>query len=177
MPKNAPPSKKPVPASAVPMTEDEQKKLAELAREQAHKVMKQIPVLGAVSWLMMQQAATRHTLLSELEWRVMPPLVLNQAKLFLREEAPLAYVSWAKLSEAAAARFQQTPHHLMASDWQSGEQIWLIDLCAPFGGAQDVLKDLRENTFAGQRIFQLAPRPDGDIQVVTWPPTGEVGGG
>ncbi|WP_233202764.1 toxin-activating lysine-acyltransferase [Limnohabitans sp. JirII-31] len=143
--------------------------LARYAKEQAHRVMKKIPLLGAVSWLMMQQSATRHTLLSELEWRVMPALVLDQAKLFMRESAPIAYVSWARLSDGVAARYQAPPYQLTPADWQSGDQIWLIDLCAPFGGAQEVMKDLRESVFAGQDIHQLALGEAGRLKTQVWP--------
>lgn len=145
------------------------KGLVELAKQQAEKVMSKIPLLGAVSWLMMQQTATRHTLLSELEWRVMPPLMLDQAKLYMKEKAPLAYVSWAYLSEDAAKRYQQAPHHLMPSDWKSGDQIWIIDLCTPFGGSQELLKDLRLGALSGREVHQLTLDADGKIAAMTWP--------
>ena len=145
------------------------KELARYAKEQAQRVMSKIPLLGAVSWLMMQQSATRHTLLSELEWRVMPALVLDQAKLFMRENAPIAYVSWARLSDGVAARYQTSPHQLTHADWQSGDQIWLIDLCAPFGGAQEVMKDLRESVFTGQQVHQLTLGEAGQLKTQVWP--------
>ena len=143
--------------------------LAAYAAAQAHRVMSKLPLLGAISWLLMQQNATRHTLLSELEWRVMPALVLDQAKLFMRQSAPLAYVSWALLSEDVAKRYLNTPHHLSTSDWNSGTQIWIVDLCAPFGGIQELIKDLRESVFAGQEIHQLTLGDDGQVQAMTWP--------
>jgi cytolysin-activating lysine-acyltransferase len=152
-----------------PLNEQESQDLATYAKEQAQRVMGKIPLLGAVSWLMMQQSATRHTLLSELEWRVMPALVLDQAKLFMRESAPIAYVSWARLSEDVAKRYQQAPHHLSASDWKSGEQIWIVDLCTPFGGMQEVMKDLRESVFLGQEIHQFTLGGDGQVKAMTWP--------
>jgi cytolysin-activating lysine-acyltransferase len=151
------------------MTQQDNNDFAELAKQQADKVMGKIPLLGAVSWLMMQQNATRHTLLSELEWRVMPPLMLEQAKLYMREKAPLAYVSWAYLSEDAAKRYQQAPHHLMPSDWKSGDQVWIVDLCTPFGGAQDVLKDLREGVLRGQEIHQFTLGAGRELEVLTLP--------
>lgn len=151
-----------------PLSEQDLQKLAALAKTQAERVIRQIPVLGAVAWLMMQQNSSRHTLLSGLEWRVMPPLVLDQAKLYMRENSPIAYVSWARLSEEAAQRYRSKPHHLTASDWQSGDQVWLVDLYAPFGGAQEVMKDLRE-MFAGKEIFQLAPEAGDSARVLTWP--------
>lgn len=156
-----------------PLNEQESQDLATYAKEQAQRVMGKIPLLGAVSWLMMQQSATRHTLLSELEWRVMPALVLDQAKLFMRENAPIAYVSWARLSDDVAKRYQQAPHHLSASDWRSGEQIWIVDLCTPFGGIQEVMKDLRESVFPGQEIHQFTLGGDGQVKAMTWPTVAE----
>lgn len=143
--------------------------LAEVLRKQAHHVAGKLPLLGAVGWLMMQQAATRHTLLSELEWRVMPPLVLEQAKVYLRDQSPVAYVSWAYLSEGAAQRYQSAPHHLGTGDWKSGEQIWIIDLMAPFGGASEVVRDLSESVFAGRTVHQLSLNAEGHVTAVTWP--------
>ncbi|MFY7905274.1 MAG: toxin-activating lysine-acyltransferase [Burkholderiaceae bacterium] len=152
-----------------PLNEQQSQDIASYAKEQAQRVMSKIPLLGAVSWLMMQHSATRHTLLSELEWRVMPALVLDQAKLFMRESAPIAYVSWARLSEDAAKRYQKAPHHLSASDWKSGEQIWIVDMCTPFGGMQEVMKDLRESVFPGQEIHQFTLGGEGQIKAMTWP--------
>lgn len=143
--------------------------LAELAKQQAHKVLGKIPLLGPVTWLMMQQAHSRHTLLSELEWRVMPALILDQAKLYLKDDAPVAFASWARFNDATAQRYRSPPHQLTMTDWASGDQIWLIDVFTPFGGAQDVLKDLREKIFAGQAVHQLVPVPGAPPKVLAWP--------
>jgi cytolysin-activating lysine-acyltransferase len=93
----------------------------------------------------------------------MPPLVLDQAKLYMRDNAPVAYVSWAKLSEAVAGRYCAAPHQLAAGDWQSGTQIWIVDLYAPFGGAIEVLQDLRDTVLQGQVIHQLALGADAKL--------------
>ncbi len=153
--------------------QEELARLTQLAKEHVKQVHRKIPALGAVTWLMLQQGLTRHTLLSELEWRVMPGLVLDQAKLYLKDEAPIAFVSWAKLSEEAAQRYRQAPHHLMPSDWKSGEQVWLVDVFTPYGGAQDLLKDLREKVLPGQVIHQLVPAGAGqEARVLSWPVLG-----
>jgi cytolysin-activating lysine-acyltransferase len=142
--------------------------LADIAMEQVKRVSQKIPVLGPVTWLMMQQGATRNTLLSDLEWRIMPPLVLDQAKLYMREQMPLAFVTWAKLSEEVVRRYRTAPHHLNATDWRSGDQIWIIDLIAPYGGVQDILGEIRNSIFPGQVIHQLAPMPQGEAKVIKW---------
>lgn len=143
--------------------------LAQLARGQASRVMKKIPLLGTVSWLMLAAPATRHSLLSDLEWRVMPPLMLNQAKVYLREEVPVAYVSWARLSPEVERRYRQPPHRLAPGDWRSGDAVWLVDLMAPFGGVQEIMKDLRETVLPGVTIRQVALAEDAPAEVFNWP--------
>jgi hypothetical protein len=54
-------------------------------------------------------------------------------------------------------------------DWRSGENLWLIDLCVPFGGGEFILKELRENVFKEQKVKMLQPAPDGSgMAVVEW---------
>ncbi|MDO9089252.1 MAG: toxin-activating lysine-acyltransferase [Burkholderiaceae bacterium] len=145
--------------------------LMQRAKAEAKSFLGRLPTLGPIVWLMMQQSATRHTLLSELEWRVLPALMHKQAKLYMRDESPLAYVSWARLSDEAATRYRQSPHHLTAPDWNSGDQIWLIDLLTPFGGAKELLEELRREVFPGQPVHQLAPAgiTAQPARVMTWP--------
>ncbi len=150
------------------MTEEQIKKLTEVASAEAKKVFQKIPLLGPVTWLMMHQSTTKFSLVCDIEWKVMPPLVLDQAKLYMKDESPLAFVSWAMLSEESVARYKNPPHHLTPSDWKSGDQVWLIDVLTPFGGAKEVLKDLKENVFKGQKIYQLSPMPSGEAQVLEW---------
>lgn len=150
------------------LSDADRESLAALAREQSQRLLQRLPMLGPVVWLMMASPATRHTLLSELEWRVMPAMMLGQTKLFMRGEIPVAFASWARLSVSAADRYRTAPHHLAAADWNSGDQLWLVDVFAPYGGARDVLKDLRENVFAGQVLHQLLPTAE-TSRVLTWP--------
>lgn len=153
------------------MSPEDAAKLVKLAEEQARNVFKKVPLLGPVVWLMNQQAATRHLFLADLEWRVLPALVLDQAKLYMREQMPLAFVTWAKLSEAAAKRYRQPPYHLAPGDWKSGDQIWIVDLVAPFGNAQEIAKDVRGSLFPTTPIYQLAPASDNEVAMIQWPAT------
>ena len=73
----------------------------------------------------------------------------------MRNNAPVAYVSWAKLSDKVAQRYCGAPHQLTVGDWQSGDQIWIVDLYAPFGGATEVLQDLRDSVLKGLVINRL----------------------
>lgn len=103
-----------------------------------------------------------------MEWRILPALVLEQAKLYLKNDAPLAFASWGPLSEAVAERYRQA-QRLAPADWKSGDQVWLVDLVAPFGGGDQVLKDLRENVFPTSKLHQLALFSNPEAKVVEWP--------
>lgn len=142
--------------------------LARFAAEQAQRVIRKIPLLGPVSWLMMNSPASRHAFLADLEWRVMPPLVLDQAKLYMKDEMPTAFATWAYLSDAVIERYAQPPFHLAPADWKSGDKIFLIDVIAPYGGATDVIADLKSTVLAGKTIHQLGPRePSAPLNIMT----------
>jgi len=149
-------------------TPEELQRLVEAAQAQAKAALRKLPLLGPMTWLMLQQSATRNLFLGDLEWRLMPALVLDQARLHMREESPVAFITWAKLSEEAADRYRQPPHRLRPADWKSGDQIWIIDLVAPFGGGQEAIKELKEKVFPGQTLFQLVPAPEEPAQTLQW---------
>ncbi|WP_374498618.1 toxin-activating lysine-acyltransferase [Zoogloea sp.] len=148
--------------------EQELSNLVRMAQEQAKVVLRKLPLLGPMTWLMLQRGGTRNILLSELEWRVLPALALDQVRLHMREEAPIAFITWAKLSAAAAGRYREPPHQLSPPDWKSGEDVWIIDVIAPFGGAAEAIQDLKEKVFPGQVLRQLSPSPEGLAKVLKW---------
>lgn len=148
--------------------DEELLRLGQLAREQAKAVLRKLPLLGPMTWLMLQQGATRNVFLGDLEWRLMPALVLDQARLHMRDESPLAFITWARLSDEAAERYRLAPHRLAAADWKSGDQTWIVDLVAPFGGGAEVVKELKEKVFPGQTVRQLASLPDRPAEILTW---------
>lgn len=145
-------------------TENEQ--LMKFAAEQAQRVIKKIPLLGPVAWLMMNNPTTRHSFLADLEWRVMPPLILEQAKLYMRGEMPTAFATWACLSDPVAERFAKPPCQLAPGDWKSGNKVFLVDLFAPYGSAKDVLEDLKKTALAGKAIHQLVPDGEGATRLI-----------
>ena len=145
----------------------DQEKLARFAAEQAQRVFGKLPLLGPVTWLMMNQSHTRHVFLADLEWRVMPPLVLEQAKVFMNGVMPTCFASWAFLSEEAVARYRQPPHRLAPADWKSGDKVFLVDLVAPYGGAREALDDLKRTVLAGRTVHQIASTDAEVVEVVT----------
>ena len=143
-------------------------RLTDKVRTEAKSAAAKIPLLGSVVWLLMQQAGTRHGLLSDMEWRVMPPLLLEQSRVYARDDMPIAFVSWARLSEDVALRYRAPPHRLSPADWRSGHQIWLVDVVTPFGGSVELLEDLRHKVFPGKPVLQLGEVHNGLAGVLDW---------
>jgi cytolysin-activating lysine-acyltransferase len=97
----------------------------------------QASILGQVIWLMMQSPLHRHLFVSELEWRILPAISLGQLRLFRdKDRKPLAFVTWAFVTDEIVGRLQAQPARLQPSEWKSGERRLVIDVAAPFGGGE-----------------------------------------
>ncbi|NKB20302.1 MAG: toxin-activating lysine-acyltransferase [Alphaproteobacteria bacterium] len=128
-----------------------------------------VAVLGNALWLMTQSSAHKHLLLQDMDWMLVPPIALQQFRLWRRENAPVAFASWAFMNEEAEERIKTDITSITEDDWNSGEQAWLIDLIAPFGGVEEAVKELKEKILAGRTIKTLQPAPDGKgVMVVEW---------
>ena len=126
-------------------------------------------MLGEMTWLLQQSPLHKHFAIADLEWMIMPALMLEQYRVFRGnpqppkegEEAkpgntPMGLALWAMLSEDAEKKLNdmvmggQGPVKLRPDEWRSGDRLWLIDLVAPFATAENkqaplMLADLMQN--------------------------------
>jgi cytolysin-activating lysine-acyltransferase len=122
-------------------------------------------VLGDVTWLMSHSPTHKHLFLADLEWLVLPPIMNKQFRLFNSGNRPFAYASWALLTEEAEKRLLSGQPRLRPGDWRAGDRLWLIDLVAPFGGADGVLSHLKKNLFKDRKLMTLQPNPESNSVV------------
>ena len=133
--------------------------LKEHIHAQSLKVLQRLPAMGPVIMLYLQSSHRRYQFIGDLEWLLLPPLVLGQCKLYMKKEYPISFVSWAFLDEAAEKRLFANGGKLRPEDWKSGDRLWLMDVVAPFGGVENMLRDIQKNEFPGQVVRLLAPDP------------------
>lgn len=133
--------------------------LKEHIHAQSLKVLQRLPAMGPVIMLYLQSSHRRYQFIGDLEWLLLPPLVLGQCKLYMKKEYPISFISWAFLDEAAEKRLFANGGKLRPEDWKSGDRLWLIDIVAPFGGVENMLRDFQKNEFPGQVVRLLAPDP------------------
>ncbi len=53
-------------------------------------------------------------------------------------------------------------------DWKSGDKLWAVEVIAPFGGAEEMIKDLKAKVFPTKEIRFVALTTEGkkDVRVV-----------
>lgn len=125
--------------------------------------------LGQVVGLMMASPNHKHLFVTDLEWLVAPPILLRQFRIFRRDNAPVGFVSWAFLSAEAEERLAAGQIKLNPAEWNFGGQPWLIDVVAPFGGGEAMVKEVKEKVFADRKLKVLQPAPDGTrLAVAEW---------
>lgn len=149
--------------------------LREQIKAQSLRLVKRLPALGPVIMLYLQSPHRRYQFISDLEWLLIPPLVSGQCKLYMKQEYPISFVSWAFLTEEVEKRLLANGGRLRPEDWASGERLWLIDIVAPFGGVETVLSDMRKS-FSDREIHLLAPDPEnGGLAHRRLPPLAQTG--
>jgi cytolysin-activating lysine-acyltransferase len=91
-------------------------------------------VLGEITWLMTQSPRHKALTLGDLEWLVMPAILLKQFRIFYKGEQPVGVALWALVDDLVAKRIDAGDNRLTAAEWKSGSQTRIVDVVAPFGG-------------------------------------------
>lgn len=126
-------------------------------------------MLGEMTWLLGQSPIHKHFSIGDMEWMVMPALMLEQYRIFRGNpnatkegeeqqpgNMPMGMALWATLSEDAETKLNDMvmggkgPVKLRPDEWRSGDRLWLIDLVAPFATAENkqvqlMMADLIQN--------------------------------
>ena len=73
---------------------------------------------------------------------IIPPLELGQYIIYQDKEVPLCWASWALLSNEISKLYAERKYNLKAKDWNSGNNLWLINIVCPYGGGSIALRRL-----------------------------------
>jgi cytolysin-activating lysine-acyltransferase len=95
-------------------------------------------VLGEITWLMTQSPRHKAIPLGDLEWLVMPAILLRQFRIFYKGEQPVGVALWALADELVAQRIDAGDRRLAAVEWKSGPNLRMVELVAPFGGEAEM---------------------------------------
>ncbi len=93
--------------------------------------------------------------LADLDWAIIPPYQLNQYRLFYKGDTPMAIVCWAQVNDEVLARLKKLGTRIRTREWNCGEHVIVMAVVAPFGGGEQVLKEVRMTVFAGKEVHTL----------------------
>jgi cytolysin-activating lysine-acyltransferase len=82
---------------------------------------------------------------------------------------PIAFWIWALLAPDVEQRLIKNPHDVLhLSEWNEGENLWLLDLCAPHGFLNDIIFYIRTEMFRGfDRAYSLRFAKYGGVRKVS----------
>ena len=114
-----------------------------------------LKIMGGVVWLAQSSPLHRNYSVEMLLKRVGPSFQINQFRYYEdKERGPVAFCNWAFLSDDALKDILATGRDPEADEWISGENLYFVEMVAPFGHCRRVVRDLREAVFPkGQRAF------------------------
>lgn len=108
------------------------------AQGQAQPAKTVAQVLGEITWLMTQSPRHKAVPLGDLEWLVMPAILLRQFRIFYKGEQPVGVAVWALADDLVAKRIDAGDRRLTAVEWKSGTNMRIVELVAPFGGEAEM---------------------------------------
>ena len=98
-----------------------------------------IRTLGEAVSLMAPMSKYQQTTIADIKARVLPPIVLQQARVFRHKGFPVAFVSWAMVSEEVEQRLLQNPGDVpKANEWRSGRKLFFVDIASPKGNEEQI---------------------------------------
>lgn len=127
-------------------------------------------MLGEITWLLTQSPLHKQLFVGDLEWFCMPPLMLEQFRLFYGPNTPAAVTFWAFVSEETEARLKDGAHRLRPDEWKGGDRLWMMELVAPFGAQDEILADLSRNVFPDRSFKYHRINGSGQREIVTYEP-------
>lgn len=162
------------PHATVNFTVDEIE-LAQHNLEQARASLAKLPMLGPALWLYSNSPDKKYMFVGDMQWLLLPPVVLDQCRLYTKNGIPWAFITWAKVSDAIHQRLSSGVAKIAPHEWNSGEHIWIIDMVAPFGGIEACIDDLRTSLLANHRIYGFAPDiANGKVAIREWLPAADA---
>lgn len=100
---------------------------------------------GQAVWLMTVSKTHRDLPISEIEAKVSPAILLQQFRIYSKGKQPIAFLSWAAVSDEIAERFKAGDRRLQPHEWRSGDNIEIVECVSPFARREDVEKQFWES--------------------------------
>lgn len=95
---------------------------------------------GQAVWLMTVSKAHQDLHIRDIEDLVSPAVLLQQFKIYSKGKQPIAFLSWASVSDEVKERLEVGKYRLKANEWRSGENIVVVECVSPFADRAEIEK-------------------------------------
>lgn len=104
--------------------------------------------------------------LSDVERNLIPAILLGQYKFyFLESNRACAFATWALVDDETHRQLLLDAITPEIEKWNSGGNLWFIDIIAPFGDALSVVRDLQRVVFRkADGAHSIYRNPDGSVR-------------
>lgn len=93
---------------------------------------------------LMQHSKVHNNLnVSDICRRFVAPIKLSQYVIYAEGDNLKAFASIGFFSDAVSEGFTAGTHRIQVEDWNSGTNIWIVDVLAPFGHARQITSGAR----------------------------------
>jgi cytolysin-activating lysine-acyltransferase len=92
------------------------------------------------------------------------PVLLQQFRIFYAQNKPVG-VLWAQVNEEVETRLKEGTMKLRPQDWKSGDKLWIVEVIAPFGGPDEMVKDFKAKVSPNRDVHFVAISTDGRKEV------------
>lgn len=119
--------------------------------EQNEKSLSHNAQIGNAAALMMRSMRYQRYPVNCITAWIQPAIMHKQIRFFFdRHGGPVGYMTWAYLAPDVEQRLLNDPRFTMhLSEWNEGENLWILDLLAPNGFAKAIIRHARDNMFPG----------------------------
>jgi hemolysin-activating ACP:hemolysin acyltransferase len=132
-------------------------------------VLDQPTALANIVTLMLQSPTHQLLNLSDLRWKVWPPLMLGQLAIETKldqsgSRQPVAAMIWASVSAEVDARLSSNlsaPIQLRPDEWRSGDILWIADIVGDTSIGHALVKKVLLTTLAGRKVRVRSLNGDG----------------
>lgn len=125
-------------------------------------------VLGEAILVLMNSNAHRlNFFIGDIEWLLLSPISKEQFRLYKDKEGkPVGLILWAYVNDEVDKRLRMGIGKLGFDEWNSGNNLWIIDFIAPFGGSDKMIEELKETVFKGKNFKYQTIDKDGNRKIL-----------
>ncbi len=125
--------------------------------KEAQNSLSKLPIMGPALWLYARDPLKKFMFMADIDWAILPPVILDQCRLYTKDGIPFAFFTWALVNDAVDQRLRSGTPRIAPHEWQAGEHLWLVDVVTPFGKTEEMIDELRKAQFPDRKISALLP--------------------